>query len=438
MIKYLNRRTFIKNTSLGAIAGPLLIKPGNSAGKSDQATLAYKTLGRTGFDVTDIGVGYPTGESVLRAALKSGINYIDTAQQYGNGNHEKMVGKVIRDFDRDKLFITTKVYEQDQFKSKEDVLERVRQALERLQTEYVDCLMLHSAENTRILKDGAFHSAMEQLKAEGRVKSVGVSCHGSAWYLPPEEDLETVLMAAANDGRFDVFLMTYNFVNKDKAERVLRACAEKNIGTVIMKSNPMITLKSIEDYINRFEQEGQPVNDTLMAWHDRILDKSNQAKEFFGQYGIVDDEQLVDAAIQFVISNPNAHSVCLPFKNISEMERWMPLSGKSLSGDQAALLESYRKQFGDLNCRFGCRECASACPHDVHVSTIMRYNYYFENKGREKYAMEQYGKLEGSQADVCRDCPGYCEDACPDNVLVRPMLAMAHDNLLSPTPLNQV
>ena len=194
-------------------------------------------------------------------------------------------------------------------------------------------------------------------------------------------------MAAANDGRFDVFLMTYNFVNKEKAERVLRVCAEKNIGTVIMKSNPMITLKSIEGYINRFEQEGQPVNDTLMAWHDRLLDKSNQAKEFFGQYGIVDDEQLVDAAIQFVISNPDAHSVCLPFKNIAEMERWIHLSGNSLTRDQASLLEFYRKQFEEMNCRFGCRECASACP---------------------------------------------------DNVLVRPMLAMAHDNLLPPTPLNQV
>jgi predicted aldo/keto reductase-like oxidoreductase len=432
MKKHLNRRTFIKNTSLGAMAGPLLIKPGDGAEKVGQNSMAYKTLGRTGFEVTDIGVGYPSGESVLRAALKSGLNYIDTAEQYGNGNHEKMVGKVIQDFNRKKLFITTKIYEQEKYKSKEDVIDKTRKALDRLQTDYVDCMMLHSAENTRILKDKAFHSAMDQLKAEGRVKFVGVSCHGSAWYLPPEEDLETVLMAAENDGRFDVFLMTYNFVNREKAERVLRACSEKKIGTIIMKSNPMITFQAIEGYINRFEQEGTPVNDTLMAWHDRLLDKSNLAKEFFGQYGIMDDEELVDAAIQFVISNPDAHSVCLPFKNLQDLERWTPLSGKILSKDQTSLLEFYRKQFGDLNCRFGCRECASACPHDVQVSTIMRYNYYFQNKGREKYAMEWYGKLEGSQADVCSDCPGYCEEACPDDVLVRPMLAMAHDNLINP------
>ena len=432
MKKELNRRTFIKNTSLGAMAGPLLIKPGVKAERPGTPTMAYKTLGRTGFEVTDIAAGYPSGESVLRAALKAGINYIDTAQQYGNGNHERMVGKVIKDFDRAKLFITTKIYEPEKFKSREDVVKRAREALDRLETDYVDCLMLHSAENTRILKDEAFHSAMDQLRAEGRIKSVGVSCHGSAWYLPPEEDLEAVLLAAADDGRFDVFLMTYNFVNREKAERVLAACADKNIGTVIMKSNPMITFKSVEGYIQRFQEEGRPVNDTLMAWHDRLLDKTNQAKEYFSPYGIVDDDQLVDAAIQFVISNPDAHSVCLPFKNLGELERWILLSGKNLSGDQASLLEFYLQQFGELNCHLGCRECAAACPHDVPVSTIMRYNYYFQNKGREKYAMQQYAELQGKKADACIGCPGYCEQACPNNVQVRPMLSMAHDNLHHP------
>ena len=429
MKKHLNRRTFIRNTSLGALASSLFLKPGKTAAEPVQPAMAYKTLGRTGFEVTDIAAGYPSGESVLKASLNAGINYIDTAQQYGNGNHERMVGKVIKDFDRKKLFITTKIYEPVTFKSREDVVERAREALERLQTDYVDCLMLHSAENTRILKDEAFHSAMDQLKAEGRVKNVGVSCHGSAWYLPPEEDLETVLMAAAADGRFDVFLMTYNFVNRDKAGRVLRTCRDNKIGTVIMKSNPMITFTSVEGYVQRFEQEGQPVNDTLIAWRDRLLDKTNQAKEYFGKYGIVDDDELLDAAIQFVISNPDAHSVCLPFKNIGELERWTRLSGKSLTGDQANLLKFYLQEFGELNCHLGCRECASACPHEVPVSTIMRYNYYFENKGREKYAMEQYAELRGKQADKCLSCPGYCEDACPHDVLVRPMLSMAHDNL---------
>jgi ferredoxin len=59
----------------------------------------------------------------------------------------------------------------------------------------------------------------------------------------------------------------------------------------------------------------------------------------------------------------------------------------------------------------------------------MRYNYYFQNKGQEKYAMEKYAALNERNADVCLDCPGFCQDACPNGVLVRPLLGMAHENL---------
>jgi predicted aldo/keto reductase-like oxidoreductase len=290
--------------------------------------------------------------------------------------------------------------------------------------------MLHGAENKKILKDEAFHGAMDQLKAEGRVRYVGVSCHGSAWYLPPEEDLEAVLMEAVNDGRFDVFLMTYNFVNREKAERVLRACAEKKVGTTIMKSNPMITFRAIQGYMQRLEENNRRVDDTLRDWHSRLVAENNLAREMFGKYGYGDeDEQMLEAAIRFVIGNPDAHSVCLPFKSINDVENWGSNSGMPLTGEQSSLLEHYRRHFGALNCRFGCRECASACPHNVQISTIMRYNYYFENKGQEKYAMEKYAALPGKQAGICRDCPGYCHDACPYGVLARPILSMAHENL---------
>jgi predicted aldo/keto reductase-like oxidoreductase len=433
MKKSFSRRTFIKNASLGAVTGPLLLRGQKHTDEPDAGELLvkkYKILGRTGFRVSDIGIGSPPSEAVLKAALMAGMNYIDTAEQYGNGNNEAMIGRVIRDFDRKKIFISTKIYEEGAYKSRQDVVERVRKAVERLQSDYVDCVMLHGADNTRILKDEAFHGAMEQLKAEGRVKYVGVSCHGSAWYLPPEEDLEAVLLAAVDDGRFDVFLMAYNFVNREKAEKVFRACAEKNVGTSIMKSNPMITFRAIEGYVQRLEESNQRVDDTLRDWHSRLVDDNRLARELFAKYGYGDgDEEMLEAAIRFAIGNPDAHTVCLPFKSISDVENWGANSGRPLREDQAGLLEYYRQHFGHLNCRTGCRECAAACPHGVQVSTIMRYNYYFRNKGQEKYAMEKYAALDGTRADVCRDCPGYCQDACPYGVLARPVLAMAHEDL---------
>jgi ferredoxin len=59
----------------------------------------------------------------------------------------------------------------------------------------------------------------------------------------------------------------------------------------------------------------------------------------------------------------------------------------------------------------------------------MRYNYYFQNKKLEKEAMQLYAKILGNNADVCKECPGYCEEACPYGVSTRSLLAIAHQNL---------
>ncbi len=68
------------------------------------------------------------------------------------------MGKVLKDYDRRKIFINTKLYAEEGFKSKEEVVRRTREALDRLQTDYVDCVMIHSADNSKIVKDEAFHN----------------------------------------------------------------------------------------------------------------------------------------------------------------------------------------------------------------------------------------------------------------------------------------
>jgi predicted aldo/keto reductase-like oxidoreductase len=59
----------------------------------------------------------------------------------------------------------------------------------------------------------------------------------------------------------------------------------------------------------------------------------------------------------------------------------------------------------------------------------MRYNYYFQVKKQEKMAMEAYASLEGCNANICSDCPGHCMAACPHQVVIQPLLQMAHRNL---------
>lgn len=433
--KKTNRRNFIKNSSLAMLAAPVLGKKTLYAnqGTADPDEIPiiknYKTLGRTGFKVSDIASGSPRSEAVLKALLKSGVNYIDTGEQYGNGNNERLIGKVLPEFDRKKIFIISKIYTETDFESKEKVVERIRGALERLGTDYIDCVGIHSAENTKILKDEAFHAGVEQMKAEGRVKFTGLSCHGNSWFRAPEEPLEKVLLTAIDDGRFDTFQMAYNFFNAPIADKVLSACKEKNIGTAIIKSNPVVIYNILDKYVKNLEDEGKDPGEGYYAYRDRYKERAEKAKSYFKKYGMTTEEELIDAATLFVLSNPLAHSVCIDFPNLESIEPYIKLSGKTLQPQQASLLKKYTEYFGSLNCRIGCNECEKACPHHLPVNTIMRYNYYFQNKKREKEAMQLYSKIPGKNADICKECQGYCEETCPYGVTTQSLMSIAHQNM---------
>ena len=439
----LGRRKFIRNSSLGflgaglAAAGkaklsnPPADKPADEKVKIKQ----YRTLGRTGFNISDLSSGAPRNETILRAFLDAGANFIDAGEVYMNGNCEKLIGNVIKDYDRKNLFINAKVFSEDKkFASKEDVIDRVRKTLERIESEYVDCCMIHEITKKEDALEENYHAAMEVLKAEGRVKSTGVTCHGNAHLVTPDETIDKVLMTAVNDGRFDVIQMAYNFMNAPLADPVLDACAKKNIGTVIIKSNPVMIYESLNKAVVKMEERGDTIPETTRIFYDKYQEQNNYALEFFKDYNADDNEKLIDAAQLFVLSNPKAHCTILALNTVQEVDRYLSLSGKKLDDTYAQVLEQYKETFGYLNCRIGCNACEQSCPHKIPVSTIMRYNYYYQNKRDEKHAMQLYSKLNDYRADICATCPGYCEDACPYGVAARGLMAVAHDNLSFDSP----
>ncbi|HEX2935194.1 MAG TPA: aldo/keto reductase [Bacteroidales bacterium] len=431
----INRRNFLKRTSvtvIGAgVASQLALADNTSThGPEEIKIREYRKFGRTGFKVSDISSGNPSNESVLRALLKKGVNLIDTGEQYGNGNSEKLIGTVIKDFDRSKLFINSKLYTEKSFPSKQEVIDRTNACLERLGTSYVDCMQIHSAENRTILKDEAFHSAMEQLKKEGKVRHIGVSCHGSSWAYNTEEDLATIMLSAIEDGRFDVLLLAYNFVNADMAEKVLEACEKKNIATIIMKSNPVYIYGLMEQRMATFKQKGEKPDEYTKAFYDKYKVMHDGALAFFNKYGIKDEAELVAAASKYVLSNPKAHTTLWDFRNFTEVEQMLSLSGQKLSKKDNLALEGFKNDYGTRMCRIGCNTCEAACPHHLEVNKIMRYNYYFTAKKQEKRAIANFASLEGKKpSDVCEACEGFCEKACPYGVSTRALLASAQQNM---------
>ena len=433
----MNRRHFLKNTAIGMVGAgvlgqaPVLNAKEKTTGEPEPVKIkAYRTLGRTGFNASDIATGGTPQPAVLRAVLEAGVNYIDTAEGYGRGQSEKNIGEVIKNFNRKSLFITTKLHlEGDE--AKESILKRARQCLERLQTDYVDCLMMHGCPNTVSVKNEAFHAAVKQLKSEGRLRFVGISNHGSRFGRIAEESMEKILLAAAADGRFDVMLLVYNFVQREMGERILKACAEKNIGTTLMKTKPvdsyLLMKKRAEEQSQETENKERSERAKKALESFKII--ADQADNFIKKHNLKNPREIRDAAVRFVLSNPHVHSVCINFRNFDDIEPYIMLSGSSLSAVDKKKLSLFREGCASFYCRHACGQCESRCPHGVPVNTIMRYNHYFESQGMEKYAMEKYAALAAPKANLCESCTGHCQAACPYNVHIHALLTLAHRNL---------
>ena len=423
-----SRRHFLKRTSLGILGSGLTSFKGNHFLSDDpyQYAIAYRRLGRTGALVSDIGTGDPYNDAVLRATLNAGVNFIETSEGYGNGRSEERIGRVIQDFNRETLYIATKASPNLKlFKSTEDVIERANASLNRLQTSYIDLYMIHQAQNLFRVKDDYFHRACDRLKREGKIRHVGLSCHGHFLYKDTLESLEDIMMSAIEDGRFDVLFFPYNFMEPDMGERIINACKKNDMGTMVMKSNPVAIYENWDQMVKR----GQELGRTEQHEYEKLQSKMNQAAMFFDTYSMSDIEEMKDGAIQYILSNPDVHTICCRFENFSDVEKYTRLSGTVLDDRLSGILTRIKEDLGFLNCRIGCHQCEVVCPQNVPVNTIWRYQYYFNVKKREKYAMQEYQKLPGNNPDVCMHCEGFCEQACPYGVAIKSLLTMAHNKL---------
>jgi predicted aldo/keto reductase-like oxidoreductase len=434
----ISRRNFIRNSvsaaaGLGLVGGRKLL--GEEVEEPTGAKIKeYRTLGRTGFKVSDIGFGGGnlSNENVLEAALDMGINYIDTAEHYHRGNSERTIGRVISKRDRKKIFLTTKLNLMMGGGSKEKIKTRFSRCLERLQTNYVDCLMIHMAPTVEQVRHEGYHDAIRELKAEGKVRFTGLSNHGKEHKLagPIKDEMEQIILAAAEDGRFDVVLFTYNFIQKDVGDVILKACKNKNMGTTLMKTNPVKFYQDMKDILERNLEKGRKMGEQFYEIMEEYKTLIDQGEGFIKKYGLTSAEKSRDAAIKFCLGNPAVHSVCPSMNSFEELTAYVSLSGTRLEPKEKAMLADYKSGLGRFYCRHACGKCEERCPQGVPVNTVMRYFHYFSAQRREKFAMEKYNALPGNSADACSNCEkGYCAKACPYGVPVHGLLMLAHETL---------
>ena len=426
-----NRRQFLKTSAAGLLGAGMSgegFHPPDQYNEVDaRRSMNYRTLGRTGFRVSEIGFGKPTGPGLIRAALDAGVNYFDTAPNYGSSQAD--IGKVIREYDRKSVFITSKINSGD-LGTKEAILNIARKSLESLKVDYIDCFLLQRAESRDMVSHKGLHDAFNQLKSEGRAKYLGIACHGVLSPLEPSETMQNILMRAIEDGRFDLVLVVYNFLQADEGAVILEAARKKNIGAVVMKTNPVSKYFVHRNSAARIEADSLEMPESLKRTISIYEEYMEEVDNYIKQNSVeVRDEQFRDIATKFVLQNRDIHCALINFKNFNDLDFHLQYSGEGLKETDQAMLDLYRKAQDNLYCRIGCNACEPYCPRGVPVNTIMRYHYYFHVKGEEKHAMALYRDLVGTEPELCAGCPGYCERACPYGIATRSLLAMASSNL---------
>jgi len=111
------------------------------------------------------------GVAAIKKAIELGYTHIDTAEMYGAGHSEELVGLAINDFDRESLFITTKVL--PQHLRYNDCIKAAESSLKRLKTEYIDLYLIHIPSSEIPVKETM--RAMNYLVEQKKIRFVGVS-----------------------------------------------------------------------------------------------------------------------------------------------------------------------------------------------------------------------------------------------------------------------
>ena len=212
--------------------------------------MRYRTLGRTGLWVSEIGFGgAPAGiahyiepwdttaaaarGSVVRAirrGLDLGLNYLDTAPGYGGGLGEEIYGEAIAGR-RDEVILATKTGARDPA----GILQSVEQSLRRLGTDHVDLLQFHGGwyppdEVEKILRQGGLET-FQRLREQGKVRFLGLTAEG------PSGGVSELIASDA----FDVLQCRYNLLNQQTCDTIneagiIREARARGMGIVTMRT----------------------------------------------------------------------------------------------------------------------------------------------------------------------------------------------------------
>ena len=345
---------------------------------SEARVRAYRRLGRTDLRVSDISFGCARLDdaALVRRAIERGINYFDTSPDYSQHGSEQALGAAIRGR-RGDVVVATKFCSAHGHLPNEtpvgDLVASVEGSLQRLGTDYVDLIHIHSCDRVDRLLAPNVHEAFDRLREQGKVRFLGVSSHAP--------NLETVANAAIDSGRFDVMMLAYHFGMWPNYQQILERAHAADVGVVAMK-----TLKG--------------------ARHAQFDDFAHA------------DASYPQAAFRWVLANPAVSCLVVTINDPAQVDEYLFASGQQPRRADVALLERYDSLVAGDYCQPHCGKCLSVCPAGLPIDDVLRARMYERDYGWHQESRRVFAPLQAS-VSACEGCPAPCAAVCPQGIDIR-------------------
>ena len=380
--------------------------------------MQYRRFEKLGFDVSILGFGcmrlplmpginggepdsgkIDEAESIkmIRHAIDSGVNYIDTAYPYHRGSSETLVGKALKDGYREKVKLATKLPTW-LLKTKDDFDKYLDEQLEKLQTDHIDVYLMHALDKGKwnTIKELDVLEYLQKAIDSGKVRTAAFSFH---------EDIN-FFRTILDSFDWGMCQIMYNYMEDREWEKHISYAHSKGIAVAIME--PLLGGKLANE----------PPTEVGKVWKESGYDRSP-----------------ADWAFKWIYNYPE---ITLALSGMSTMEQVVKnlkiadscMAG-ALSEKELNTIDKVRELYTNMTkvkCT-GCQYCLP-CPNNVSIPEIFScYNeaaaYNIHKESAKKY---EDLKKSSKDASLCVEC-GKCEEACPQKLPIIRHLKEAHESL---------